>query len=81
MTDQNLPAMPATEAAGEAAMRDRAELLVARARDEGRGADRRARVVDGAGPPGPPDRPPPLVRCPQTLVVVARPPFVAGCVL
>ena len=35
MTDQNLPAMPATEAAGEAAMRDRAELLVALARDEG----------------------------------------------
>ena len=35
MTDQNLLAMPATEAAGEAAMRDWAELLVARARAEG----------------------------------------------
>ena len=35
MTDQNLSAMPATEAAGEAAMRDWAELLVARARTEG----------------------------------------------
>ena len=35
MTDQILPAMPATEAAGEAAMRDWAELLVARARTEG----------------------------------------------
>ena len=35
MTDQILPALPASEAAGEAAMRDWAELLVARARDEG----------------------------------------------
>ena len=35
MTDQILPTMPATEAAGEAAMRDWAELLVARARTEG----------------------------------------------
>ena len=35
MTDQNLPAMPATGAAGEAAMRDWAELLVARARTKG----------------------------------------------
>ena len=35
MTDQNMSAMPATEAAGEAAMRDWAELLVARARTEG----------------------------------------------
>ena len=35
MTDQNLSAMAATEAAGEAAMRDWAELLVARARTEG----------------------------------------------
>ena len=35
MTDQNLSAMPATEAAGEAAMRDWAELLVDRARTEG----------------------------------------------
>ena len=30
MTDQILPAMPATGTAGEAAMRDWAELLVAR---------------------------------------------------
>ena len=35
MTDQNMPAMPATDAAGDAAMRDWAELLVARARSEG----------------------------------------------
>ena len=35
MTDQNLLAMPATEAAGKAAMRDWVELLVARARTEG----------------------------------------------
>ena len=35
MTDQILSAMPATEAAGEAAMKDWAELLVARARTEG----------------------------------------------
>ena len=35
MTDQILPAMPATGAAGEAEMRDWAELLVARARTEG----------------------------------------------
>ena len=35
MTDQILPALPASEAAGEAALRDWAELLVARARDEG----------------------------------------------
>ena len=35
VTDQILPALPASEAAGEAAMRDWAELLVARARDEG----------------------------------------------
>ena len=35
MTDQNLLAVSATESAGEAAMRDWAELLVARARTEG----------------------------------------------
>ena len=35
MTDQNVSALPASEAAGEAAMRDWAELLVARARTEG----------------------------------------------
>ena len=35
MTDQILPAMPATGAAGEAAMKDWAELLVDRARAEG----------------------------------------------
>ena len=35
VTDQILPALPASEAAGEAAMKDWAELLVARARDEG----------------------------------------------
>ena len=34
MTDQIVPALPACEAVGEAAMRDWAELLVARARDE-----------------------------------------------
>ena len=37
MTDQAMPAVPATEAVGEAAMRDWAELLVARARTEGVG--------------------------------------------
>ncbi len=35
VTDQDLPAVPAQEAVGEAAMRDRAELLVERARAEG----------------------------------------------
>ena len=35
VTDQNVSALPASEAAGEAAMRDWAELLVARARTEG----------------------------------------------
>jgi len=35
VTDQNVPAMPTEEAAGEAAMRDWAELLVERARAEG----------------------------------------------
>ena len=35
MTDQNLPAMSANGSADEAAMRDWAELLVARARTEG----------------------------------------------
>ena len=35
VTDQNVSALPASEAAGEAAMSDWAELLVARARDEG----------------------------------------------
>ena len=35
MTDQNLPAMPVNGSADEAAMRDWAELLVARARTEG----------------------------------------------
>ena len=34
-TDQNVPAAPAEEAAGEAAMQDWAELLVERARAEG----------------------------------------------
>ena len=37
VTDQILSALPASEAAGEAAMRDWAELLVARARAEGVG--------------------------------------------
>ncbi len=35
MTDQDMPAVPAEEAAGEAAMQDWAELLVERARSEG----------------------------------------------
>ena len=35
VTDRILPVLPASEAAGEAALRDWAELLVARARDEG----------------------------------------------
>ena len=35
MTDQNVSALPASEAGGEAAMRGWAELLVARARTEG----------------------------------------------
>ncbi len=35
VTDQEMPAVPANEAAGEAAMRDWAELLVERARSEG----------------------------------------------
>ncbi len=34
MTDHNMPAVPADGAAGEAAMKDWAELLVARARSE-----------------------------------------------
>ena len=37
MADQIVSALPASEAAGEAAMRDWAELLVARARSEGVG--------------------------------------------
>ena len=35
MGDQDMPAVPAEEAAGEAAMQDWAELLVERARSEG----------------------------------------------
>ncbi len=35
MTDHNMSAMPANGAADEAAMKDWAELLVARARSEG----------------------------------------------
>ena len=35
VTDQNMPAVPANGAADEAAMKDWAELLVARARSEG----------------------------------------------
>ena len=35
MTDQNMPAVPANGAADEAAMRDWAEFLIARARSEG----------------------------------------------
>ena len=35
MTDQDMPVLPAEEAAGEAAMQDWAELLVERARAEG----------------------------------------------
>jgi len=40
MADQDMRVLPVEEAAGEAAMRDWAELLVERARCEGAGADR-----------------------------------------
>ena len=54
--DLDRPAVPASDAAGEAAMTDWAELLVAQARAEGAGADRRERAADGLGAPGAPGR-------------------------
>ena len=52
--DLGRPAGPASDAAGEAPMTEWAELLVARARDEGAGADRRERAADRAGAQGAP---------------------------
>ena len=57
MTDQILPALPASEAAGEAAMRDWAELLVARARDEGVQLTGEGGLLTGLVRQVPPDRP------------------------
>ena len=57
MTDQTMPVMPATEAAGEAAMRDWAELLVARARTEGVELTGDGGLLTGLVPPGPAVRP------------------------
>ena len=57
--DLDRPAVPAGEAAGEAAMNEWAGLLVAQARVDGVGADRRRRAVDragAAGAPGPASR-------------------------
>ncbi len=52
--DHDRPGVPASDAAGEAATAEWAELLVAQARADGAGAHRRERPVDRAGAPSAP---------------------------
>ena len=51
MTDHNMSMMSANGAADEAAIKDWAELLVARARSEGVELTGEDWLVDGSGPP------------------------------
>ena len=57
VTDLGMPAGPASDAAGEAAMTEWAELLVARARDEGVELTGEGGLLTGLVRRVPPDRP------------------------
>ena len=57
VTDHDMPAVPASEAADEAAMKDWAERLVAQARAEGVELTGDGGLLTGPGAPGAPDRP------------------------